>query len=155
MNRIVYTAIFAAVVSLASANAMADSVTKTETTKPVHHKKHHARMMHNYALSAKEIQVLQQSLRDSGFYKGTVTGNWSPMTENALASYQSANGLPVTGTLTDATITKLGLHNIAKEKVSTDVTPGKTPRHAPRHKIKAANKAVVLNGEKTVTKDKH
>jgi len=153
MKRTLYTAIFAAVVSVAAGNAMADTA-KTTEAKPVHHKRHHGAMAHQAAWSEKEVQGLQQSLRDSGFYKGTVTGKWSPMTENALASYQSANGLAVTGTLNDATVKKLGLHHMAKEKVSGNETPmPKRKKHRKAHKVE--HKEVTTKEEKAETKKSH
>lgn len=156
MKRTVYTAIFAAVVGLAATNAMADDVKKAETAKPVHHKKHHAKMTHTYGWSEKDVQVLQQSLRDSGFYKGAVTGKWSAMTENALASYQSANGLAVTGTLNDATVKQLGLHTAAKEKVASEGVPVSTPKHRTHHRgLKAAHKEAPAVETKTETKESH
>lgn len=153
MKRTVYTALFAAVVGLAAANAMADDV-KKETVKPVHHKKHHAMMNHTYGWSEKEVQVLQQSLRDSGFYKGTVTGKWDASTENALASYQSANGLAVTGTLNDATVKQLGLHHAAKEKVASEGVPVSAPKHKMHHKVKPVHKEAPVEAKKD-TKESH
>ena len=159
MKRTVYTAIFAAVVSVATAgNAMAHTV-KTTDGKTAYHKHPHGKIAHSATFSEKEVQALQQSLRDSGFYKGTVTGKWSPMTENALASYQHANGLVVTGTLNDATQQKLGLRLMAKEKVSATEAPlPKKKKHRKAHKVEhkeVIKTEVKTKEEKTESKKSH
>lgn len=146
MKRFLHTALMTTVMVVAAANAMATE-TKTKTdVKPMHHK-HHVAMAQKTTWSEKDVQVLQQSLRDSGFYKGTVTGRWSPTTENALASYQQANGLTVTGSLNDQTVKKLGLHTTAKEKIS------EVPMMKSKHKKHHKKKPVTLE-EKPATPEK-
>ena len=44
-------------------------------------------------------QALQQSLKDSGFYKGAVNSRWDAESKAALASYQMSKGMPATGVL--------------------------------------------------------
>lgn len=144
MKRFLFTALMTSVMVVAAANAMA---TETKTSsKAVHHKRH-AVMAQKSAWSPKEVQVLQQSLRDSGFYKGAVTGHWSPATENALASYQYANGLTVTGTPNAKTVEKLGLPTAAKEKM----TDAPVKKYKKKKHVKA--KPVTLE-EKPVTATK-
>ena len=114
------SALLATSLSFAAAQALAANAPKTLSAKKTEHHmmhKHHA--VHRETMkkcSPKETQALQQALRDSGFYKGTVTGKWDDATRNAIASYQNANGLPVTGDLDSRTYKALGLHPIAKEK---------------------------------------
>lgn len=145
MKRLVCTALLATVMSVASVNAMADDKMKTDH-KAMHHHKHH--MVSNHEMpgekmmrpTTKDTQVLQQSLRDSGFYKAPVTGVWNDTTENALAAYQKANGLQVTGTLNESTVKQLGLHTTAKEKIA-GTSHEMTPRHKMHHKgVKMAHK---------------
>ena len=50
------------------------------------------------------IRSLQQTLKDQGFYYGTVTGDKSAETTAAIRRYQIRNGLPVTGELNDKTL---------------------------------------------------
>lgn len=60
-------------------------------------------------LDSTKIQNIQQTLADSGFYKGNVDGVWGPQTAKALRSYQASNGLKATGKLNHATLDKLGM----------------------------------------------
>lgn len=47
--------------------------------------------------------TLQQALTDAGYYTGAVDGVYGPETVAAVEALQSANGLPVTGTVDKAT----------------------------------------------------
>ena len=68
-------------------------------------------------------QALQQSLKDSGFYKGAVSSNWDAESKAALASYQMSKGMPATGVLNQETVTRLGLIMPAADQVSEQATP--------------------------------
>jgi len=47
--------------------------------------------------------ALQQSLTDAGYYAGAIDGVYGPATVAAVEALQTANGLPVTGTVDKAT----------------------------------------------------
>src|SRR5438067_5274282 len=49
------------------------------------------------------IRSLQQTLKDKGFYYGTVTGEKSAETSAAIRRYQIRNGLKVTGDINEET----------------------------------------------------
>ena len=49
------------------------------------------------------IRSLQQTLKNQGFYYGTVTGEKSAETTAAIRRYQIRNGLQVTGELNEET----------------------------------------------------
>src|SRR5947209_19338649 len=49
------------------------------------------------------IRSLQQTLKDQGFYYGTVTGDKSAETTAAIRRYQIRNGLQVTGEISEET----------------------------------------------------
>ena len=51
--------------------------------------------------------ALQQDLADAGYYAGAVDGVYGPETVGAVEDLQRANGLPVTGTVDDATAAAL------------------------------------------------
>jgi peptidoglycan hydrolase-like protein with peptidoglycan-binding domain len=55
-----------------------------------------------------EVKILQEALDKAG-YKLVADGRMGPKTRTALEKYQKANGLKVTGTVDQATKTKLGL----------------------------------------------
>lgn len=74
-------------------------------------------------LDSSEIQDIQQTLADAGFYKGTVDGLWGTQTRRALTSYQAANGLKATGKLNGPTLDKLGLVESDMDKDANQVAP--------------------------------
>jgi peptidoglycan hydrolase-like protein with peptidoglycan-binding domain len=53
------------------------------------------------------IRSLQQTLKDQGFYYGTVTGEKSGETTAAIRRYQIRNGLQVTGEMNEETLRSL------------------------------------------------
>ena len=64
---------------------------------------------------------LQQSLADTGHYDGAVDGVYGPETVAAVESLQTANGLPVTGTVDKATSQALqseleAIHGVASQE---------------------------------------
>ena len=64
--------------------------------------------------------TLQQSLADTGYYTGAVDGVYGPATVAAVEALQTANGLPVTGTVDKATAEALqaaleGVHGAASQ----------------------------------------
>ena len=50
------------------------------------------------------MRSLQQTLKDRGFYYGTVTGDKSAETNAAIRRYQIRNGLQVTGEINEETL---------------------------------------------------
>lgn len=135
MKRLICTALLATALTAASAAAMADGHKESRHHHTMRQAMHHDKVQ---AWSKKDLQVTQQMLRDTGFYKAPVTGQWDQTTANAVASYQYANGLRVTGTVNEETAAKMGLHPVARAKLDETKTPP-MPRHAPRHKVKAAH----------------
>jgi len=59
------------------------------------------------------IRSLQQTLKDRGFYYGTVTGNKSAETTAALRRYQIRNGLKVTGEINEETLRSVNSNAVA------------------------------------------
>jgi peptidoglycan hydrolase-like protein with peptidoglycan-binding domain len=57
------------------------------------------------------IRSLQQTLKEQGFYYGTVTGDKSAETTAAIRRYQIRNGLQVTGELSEETLRSLNSHS--------------------------------------------
>jgi len=55
------------------------------------------------------VADVQAALQEQGFYKGEVDGLMGPLTRQALAEYQSANGLYATETIDQPTLSSLGL----------------------------------------------
>ncbi|GEP44137.1 peptidoglycan-binding domain-containing protein [Brevifollis gellanilyticus] len=53
--------------------------------------------------------AVQQALARSGYYNGSIDGQLGPMSQRAIANYQSDNGLAVTGTVTSSLLRSLGL----------------------------------------------
>ena len=57
-----------------------------------------------------EVERLQQTLKDEGFYKGAVDGEFDAETETALKAYQADQGLDADGVAGPATLKGLGLY---------------------------------------------
>src|SRR5216110_2147279 len=55
------------------------------------------------------IQAVQRQLLDLGYYNGSIDGVFGPSTRDAVAKYQIANHLNVTGSLSPDTIQSLGV----------------------------------------------
>src|SRR5436189_3303946 len=64
------------------------------------------------------IRSLQQTLKDQGFYYGTVTGEKSAETTAAIRRYQIRNGLKVTGEIDDETTRSLNARSNSVAAVS-------------------------------------
>ena len=64
------------------------------------------------------VRSAQQSLNDKGFDAGAPDGQWGPKTEEAVRSFQSANGLGASGQLDSQTITALGIAQPAEGTVA-------------------------------------
>jgi peptidoglycan hydrolase-like protein with peptidoglycan-binding domain len=55
------------------------------------------------------IADVQSALQEQGYYHGEVDGLLGPLTREALAAYQSAQGLYATATIDQPTLESLGL----------------------------------------------
>jgi peptidoglycan hydrolase-like protein with peptidoglycan-binding domain len=70
------------------------------------------------------IRSLQQTLKDQGFYYGTVTGDKSAETTAAIRRYQIRNGLQVTGELNEETLRSV---NSSSNSVASASRPASKP----------------------------
>jgi peptidoglycan hydrolase-like protein with peptidoglycan-binding domain len=70
------------------------------------------------------IRSLQQTLKDQGFYYGTVTGEKSAETTAAIRRYQIRNGLKVTGEIDEETTRSL---NSSSNSVAAAPRPSSKP----------------------------
>lgn len=65
---------------------------------------------HHKRLSATQVEAVQQSLRDAGYYnRAPVDGLWGRYSKEALSSFQHDKGLRVTGYPDKETIKLLGV----------------------------------------------
>jgi len=55
------------------------------------------------------VEAIQEELAQQGYYNGPVDGIFGPTTRDAVAKYQTANQLRVTGSLSSDTLQSLGL----------------------------------------------
>lgn len=62
-----------------------------------------------YRYSGSTVAAVQQRLGRLGYYRGTVDGVIGPQTRNAIAAFESRNGLAVDGTIDRAVLDRLGL----------------------------------------------
>src|SRR5258708_14079721 len=70
------------------------------------------------------IRSLQQTLKDQGFYYGTVTGDKSAETTVAIRRYQIRNGLQVTGEINEETLRSV---NSSSNSVASASQPASKP----------------------------
>jgi len=61
------------------------------------------------AADKKDIEKVQQSLTDKGYYHGRADGLLGPQTRAGIREYQKSESLPVTGRLDAETAGKLGV----------------------------------------------
>lgn len=59
-----------------------------------------------------EVEQLQQSLKNWGYYTGEIDGNYNPMTYQAVRSFQSRHRLPTDGIAGFDTLMAMGLSRI-------------------------------------------
>jgi Ca-activated chloride channel family protein len=60
--------------------------------------------------SGYEVERLQKTLNENGFYAGPIDGEFSSELEKAITAYQKANGLTADGVAGPKTLQKLGLY---------------------------------------------
>jgi N-acetylmuramoyl-L-alanine amidase len=61
-------------------------------------------------LSVHAVQMVQERLRQLGYYRGGIDGVWGPGTQDALLLFQQRSGLQADGHVNTATATALGLN---------------------------------------------
>ena len=82
------------------------------------------------------IRSLQQTLKDQGFYYGTVTGDKSAETTAAIRRYQIRNGLPVTGELNDETLSTVNSSSNSHASKTNSKPDAAQPNNS-RHDVNA------------------
>ncbi|MBQ7139112.1 MAG: peptidoglycan-binding protein [Clostridia bacterium] len=76
--------------------------------------------------SGSEVKKLQQRLKDLGYLKGSVDGDFGAATETAVKNFQANNGLEVDGKAGPATLTKV--YSSSARKAATTTARTNTPR---------------------------
>lgn len=69
-----------------------------------------------FRATADQIKQAQTILKQRGFYSGEQTGKLNTDTRAGLKKYQQAEGLKVTGTLNKATLEKMSIALIEKQR---------------------------------------
>ena len=69
-----------------------------------------------FRASKEQIMEAQKMLKTNNFYMGEPIGKLDDATRDGLKKYQTANGLPATGTLNQATLQKMGIALTDKQK---------------------------------------
>jgi peptidoglycan hydrolase-like protein with peptidoglycan-binding domain len=67
-------------------------------------------LTYDQALAPSAVRVVQDRLRQAGFYNGAVDGVWGDDSQVALQQFQQSHGLQVTGQLNQATAALLNLN---------------------------------------------
>ncbi len=76
-----------------------------------------------------DVRALQRKLKDLGYYKGSVDGDFGENTEAAVKAFQDNNGLTVDGKAGTKTLAKLN-SSTAKKAPATTASRTKTPKPA-------------------------
>jgi|AGTN01.1.fsa_nt_gi spore cortex-lytic enzyme len=64
---------------------------------------------YKFGSSGEQVKEIQQRLKDWGYYKGKVDGNYGKETENAVIAFQKKHGITVDGIVGSQTAEKLGV----------------------------------------------
>src|SRR5258708_2089819 len=75
-----------------------------------------------------DVKALQNLLKDEGYFTGTATGNFGPVTKRAVQAFQAANNISPTGFV--GPLTRATLSDSAPDVVSTPST-GSSPTSNP------------------------
>jgi len=108
------------------ANATAGSVTAPPTATPS------PTPQGSLKLGSKgtEVRQVQQKLKDLGFLKGSVDGDFGEATEKAVKAFQKQYGLTVDGKVGTETLSKLAS---ARQTAKPDITPTPKPTATPSY----------------------
>ena len=96
------------------------------------------------------VEVMQQRLKELGYYNGSVDGDFGPGTEEAVRLFQSQNGLDVDGIAAQKTFSLLYSENARQVTVTPTPDPNALPMlvnrthpvdasYAPRNLVKLKN----------------
>lgn len=83
-------------------------------------------------LDRKEVARAQRALTDLGYRPGPVDGLMGPKTRSAIRAFQEAAGLPVTGKLTRALVTRIEAEQAARASLETPDAPAAPDPEIPR-----------------------
>lgn len=64
---------------------------------------------YKFGSSGDQVKEIQQRLKDWGYYKGKVDGNYGKETENAVIAFQKKHGITIDGMVGSQTAEKLGV----------------------------------------------
>ncbi len=87
-----------------------------------------------------EVRNVQRKLKDLGFYKGTVDGDFGEATEKAVKAFQKQYGLTVDGKVGSATMAKLASAKAtAKPSATATPRPTATPAYSTNTYLRNGN----------------
>jgi peptidoglycan hydrolase-like protein with peptidoglycan-binding domain len=78
-------------------------------------------------LHSNDVNRMQQTLLDKGYYRGKVDGVFGLRTRAGIRAYQKAENLPVTGQIDKETAGRLGVRPEVREETAFDTTQDKPP----------------------------
>ncbi|MGN0795277.1 MAG: peptidoglycan-binding protein [Aristaeellaceae bacterium] len=82
-----------------------------------------------------EVRKMQTRLRELGYYKGSVDGDFGEGTETAVKNFQSQNGLTVDGVAGTKTLDKLYSSSARKAPTTVTATPTSRPTATPTPRV--------------------
>ena len=84
-------------------------------------------------LDRKTVARAQRALTGLGYQPGPVDGLMGPRTQAAIRAFQEAAGLPATGELSAALVTRIEAENAARAEVAAPAAPAPQAPRAARH----------------------
>jgi N-acetylmuramoyl-L-alanine amidase len=79
----------------------------------------HVEVRSQFGSRGRDVEALQQTLRDNGMFHGEVTGYYGTQTEAAVRRFQQQRGIPVTGVADAATMRALDI-NVSRAPAPTE-----------------------------------
>lgn len=89
--------------------------------------------------SGARVKAVQQRLKELGYYRGSVDGEFGEGTEDAVRAFQKRNGLSADGAVGKATMEKLNSDSAKTAPPASSPTPAPTKAPKPTPTMKAEN----------------
>ena len=97
-----------------------------------------------------EVTMIQQKLKEQGFYNGAVDGIYGKNTENAVIKYQQSKGLRIDGIAGSETLNSLGITSSGGEAAQTSSSANKNDTYILAKMISAEARGEPFEGQVAV-----
>lgn len=112
--------------SSSKAKATSHNTHSSKKTRHTARKRRPARPSYQTQPTVDRYKDIQQALADKGYFKGDITGEWGPDSNDALLRFQTDNKLPNDGKINSLSLIQLGL-GPKRDPIKPVLTPPVTP----------------------------